>query len=219
MAKSNSKDIVLIRAGVLSTTFGSMLKEIEPDWNIHVYERLDRPAIESSNERNNAGTGHAALCELNYTVLQPDGSIDIEKAKVINEEFEISKQFWGHLVKSGSIENPREFINPLPHISYVRGKNNVKFLKDRYEAMKAFPMFDNIEYTEDIEVMKKWIPLMMKGREDNPGIMAASKIDEGTDVNFGELTRKMAKSIEAHPNATVQFNHEVVDFEQLSNGQ
>ncbi|NGP74366.1 malate:quinone oxidoreductase [Staphylococcus aureus] len=219
MAKSNSKDIVLIGAGVLSTTFGSMLKEIEPDWNIHVYERLDRPAIESSNERNNAGTGHAALCELNYTVLQPDGSIDIEKAKVINEEFEISKQFWGHLVKSGSIENPREFINPLPHISYVRGKNNVKFLKDRYEAMKAFPMFDNIEYTEDIEVMKKWIPLMMKGREDNPGIMAASKIDEGTDVNFGELTRKMAKSIEAHPNATVQFNHEVVDFEQLSNGQ
>lgn len=194
MAKSNSKDIVLIGAGVLSTTFGSMLKEIEPDWNIHVYERLDRPAIESSNERNNAGTGHAALCELNYTVLQPDGSIDIEKAKVINEEFEISKQFWGHLVKSGSIENPREFINPLPHISYVRGKNNVKFLKDRYEAMKAFPMFDNIEYTEDIEVMKKWIPLMMKGREDNPGIMAASKIDEGTDVNFGELTRKIKRS-------------------------
>lgn len=100
MAKSNSKDIVLIGAGVLSTTFGSMLKEIEPDWNIHVYERLDRPAIESSNQRNNAGTGHAALCELNYTVLQPDGSIDIEKAKVINEEFEISKQFWGHLVKA-----------------------------------------------------------------------------------------------------------------------
>ncbi|PXA60238.1 malate:quinone oxidoreductase, partial [Staphylococcus pseudintermedius] len=87
--------------------------------------------------------------------------IEIEKAKVINEECEISKQFWGHLVKSGSIENQREFINPLPHISYVRGKNNVKFLKDRYEAMKAFPMFDNIEYTEDIEVMKKWIPLMM----------------------------------------------------------
>ncbi|SUL38012.1 malate:quinone oxidoreductase 2 [Staphylococcus aureus] len=124
---------------------------------------MDRPAIESSNERNNAGTGHAALCELNYTVYNLMVLSTSEKAKVINEEFEISKQFWGHLVKSGSIENPREFINPLPHISYVRGKNNVKFLKDRYEAMKAFPMFDNIEYTEDIEVMKKWIPLMMKG--------------------------------------------------------
>ena len=110
-----------------------MLKEIAPDWNIHLYERLDRPGIESSNERNNAGTGHAALCELNYTVQQPDGSIDIEKAKEINEQFEISKQFWGHLVKSGNIEDPRAFINPLPHISFVRGKNNVKFLKDRYE--------------------------------------------------------------------------------------
>lgn len=217
MAKSN-KDIVLVGAGVLSTTFASMLKEIEPDWNIHLFERLDRPAIESSNERNNAGTGHAALCELNYTVQQPDGSIDIEKAKEINEQFEISKQFWGHLVKNGNIENPSDFIHPLPHISFVRGKNNVKFLKDRYEAMKAFPMFEDIEFTEDIEVMKKWIPLMMKGRE-NPGIMAASKIDEGTDVNFGELTRKMAKNIEKHDNATVKYNHEVLDFEQLDNGQ
>lgn len=155
MAKTESKDVILIGAGVLSTTFGSMLNELEPDWNIKLYERLDRPGEESSNERYNAGTGHAALCELNYTVQQPDGSINIEKAKEINEQFEISKQFWGHLVKNKYIENPREFIHPLPHISFVRGKNNVKFLKDRYEAMKNFPMFDNIEYTEDIEEMRK----------------------------------------------------------------
>ena len=217
MAMSDKKDVVLIGAGVLSTTFGSMLKTIAPDWDIHLYERLDRPGIESSNERNNAGTGHAALCELNYTVQQPDGSIDIEKAKEINEQFEISKQFWGHLVKSGEIQNPKKFINPLPHISFVRGKNNVKFLKDRYEAMKQFPMFDNIEYTEDIEEMRKWIPLMMKGREDK-GYMAASKIDEGTDVNYGELTRKMAKSIEKHPNADVQYNHEVINFNRRKDG-
>lgn len=219
MAKSEKKDVVLIGAGVLSTTFGSMLKSIEPEWDIHLYERLDRPGIESSNERNNAGTGHAALCELNYTVQQPDGSIDIEKAKEINEQFEISKQFWGHLVKSGQIENPREFIHPLPHISFVRGKNNVKFLKDRYEAMKNFPMFDNIEYTEDFEEMKKWIPLMMEGRENNGGVMAASKIDEGTDVNYGALTRKMAKNLHDSSNVEVQYNHEVVDFERLSNGK
>ncbi len=218
MAMSDKKDVVLIGAGVLSTTFGSMLKTIAPDWDIHLYERLDRPGIESSNERNNAGTGHAALCELNYTVQQPDGSIDIEKAKEINEQFEISKQFWGHLVKSGEIQNPKEFINPLPHISFVRGKNNVKFLKDRYEAMKQFPMFDNIEYTEDIEEMRKWIPLMMKGREDK-GYMAASKIDEGTDVNYGELTRKMAQNLKNSPNVEVQYKHEVVDFERLSNGK
>ena len=219
MAKSDKKDVILIGAGVLSTTFGSMLKEIAPDWNIHLYERLDRPGIESSNERNNAGTGHAALCELNYTVQQPDGSIDIEKAKEINEQFEISKQFWGHLVKSGNIEDPRAFINPLPHISFVRGKNNVKFLKDRYEKMKAFPMFDNIEYTEDIEVMRKWIPLMMKCRQNDGGYMAASKIDEGTDVNYGELTRKMAQHLQETDNIEVKYNHEVVDFTRLSNGK
>ena len=133
---AESKDVILIGAGVLSTTFGSMLNELEPNWNIKLYERMDRPGLESSNERHNAGTGHAALCELNYTVQQPDGSIDIDKAKEINEEFEISKQFWSHLVKAGHIENPREFINPLPHISFVRGVNNKEFLKKRYEAMK-----------------------------------------------------------------------------------
>ncbi|MCO4346947.1 L-lactate dehydrogenase (quinone) [Staphylococcus agnetis] len=211
--QSEPRNIIVVGAGVLSTTFSSMIKELEPNWNIKLYERLDRPGLESSNERHNAGTGHAALCELNYTVLQPDGSIDIEKAKHINEEFEISKQFWGFLVKNKNISNPREFINPLPHISFVRGVNNRKFLKDRYEAMKQSPMFDNIEYTEDIEVIRKWMPLMMKGR-DASDIMAASKIDEGTDVNFGELTRKMTSNIEAHDNAEVKYNHEVIDFMQ-----
>ncbi|MDU9372247.1 L-lactate dehydrogenase (quinone) [Staphylococcus ureilyticus] len=218
MAKTESKDVILIGAGVLSTTFGSMLNELEPNWNIKLYERLDRPGDESSNERHNAGTGHAALCELNYTVQQPDGSIDIEKAKEINEQFEISKQFWGYLVKNNYIENPREFIHPLPHISFVRGKNNVKFLKDRYEAMKNFPMFDNIEYTEDIEEMRKWIPLMMQGHSAND-IMAASKINEGTDVNFGELTRKMARNLEKSPQVEVQYYHEVLDFNQRNDGK
>src|SRR5699024_2777377 len=108
-------------------------KNIEPDWNIKLFERLDKPAIESSNERNNAGTGHAALCELNYTVEQQDGSIDIEKAKVINEQFEESRQFWSYLVKNGEIEKPEEFIRPLPHISFVQGADNVDFLKRRYK--------------------------------------------------------------------------------------
>lgn len=216
--QKESKDVILIGAGVLSTTFGSMLKEIEPEWNVKLYERLDRPGIESSNERHNAGTGHAALCELNYTVQQPDGSIDIEKAKEINQEFEISKQYWGHLVREKYIENPEEFIRPLPHISFVRGKNNVKFLKDRYEAMRNFPMFDNIEYTEDIEVMRKWIPLMMKGHSKDD-IMAASKINEGTDVNFGALTRKLAKNLEETPKTEVHYNHEVVNFNQRLDGK
>lgn len=218
MDNNQPKDVILIGAGILSTTFGSFLKNIEPDWNIKLFERLEQPAIESSNEKNNAGTGHAALCELNYTVEQEDGSIDVERAKEINEQFEISKQFWSYLVKSKAIENPQEFIRPLPHISFVMGIRNVDFLKRRYDALKSLPMFEGLTYTEDHKVLAEWMPLMMKGRNSNEPL-AASKIDEGTDVNFGELTRKLVKNIEKHENAQVHLRHEVVDFKQLSNSK
>ncbi|MCD8777801.1 malate dehydrogenase (quinone) [Mammaliicoccus sciuri] len=218
MDNNQPKDVILIGAGILSTTFGSFLKNIEPDWNIKLFERLEQPAIESSNEKNNAGTGHAALCELNYTVEQEDGSIDVERAKEINEQFEISKQFWSYLVKSKAIENPQEFIRPLPHISFVMGIRNVDFLKRRYDALKSLPMFEGLTYTEDHKVLAEWMPLMMQGRNSNEPL-AASKIDEGTDVNFGELTRKLVKNIEKHENAQVHFRHEVVDFKQLSNSK
>lgn len=218
MDNNQPKDVILIGAGILSTTFGSFLKNIEPDWNIKLFERLEQPAIESSNEKNNAGTGHAALCELNYTVEQEDGSIDVERAKEINEQFEISKQFWSYLVKSKAIENPQEFIRPLPHISFVMGIRNVDFLKRRYDALKSLPMFEDLTYTEDHKVLAEWMPLMMQGRNSNEPL-AASKIDEGTDVNFGELTRKLVKNIEKHENAQVHFRHEVVDFKQLSNSK
>lgn len=218
MDNNQPKDVILIGAGILSTTFGSFLKNIEPDWNIKLFERLEQPAIESSNEKNNAGTGHAALCELNYTVEQEDGSIDVERAKEINEQFEISKQFWSYLVKNKAIENPQEFIRPLPHISFVMGIRNVDFLKRRYDALKSLPMFEGLTYTEDHKVLAEWMPLMMQGRNSNEPL-AASKIDEGTDVNFGELTRKLVKNIEKHENAQVHFRHEVVDFKQLSNSK
>ncbi|MBA1397618.1 malate dehydrogenase (quinone) [Mammaliicoccus sciuri] len=218
MDNNQPKDVILIGAGILSTTFGSFLKNIEPDWNIKLFERLEQPAIESSNEKNNAGTGHAALCELNYTVEQEDGSIDVERAKEINEQFEISKQFWSYLVKSKAIENPQEFIRPLPHISFVMGIRNVDFLKRRYDALKSLPMFEGLTYTEDHKVLAEWMPLMMQGRNSNEPL-AASKINEGTDVNFGELTRKLVKNIEKHENAQVHFRHEVVDFKQLSNSK
>lgn len=130
---------------------------------------------------------------MNYTVEQKDGSIDIEKAKEINEQFEISKQFWSYLVKTNQIQNPQEFIRPLPHISFVQGERNINFLKRRFEALSPLSMFKGIEYTEDHEKLKEWIPLMMDGRNPEEKV-AASKIDEGTDVNFGELTRKMAKT-------------------------
>src|SRR5699024_3283970 len=218
MVNAKSKDVILIGAGVLSTTFGSLLKNIEPDWNIKLFERLDKPAIESSNEKNNAGTGHAALCELNYTVEQEDGSIDIEKAKEINEQFEESRQFWSYLVKSGEIENPEVFIRPLPHMSFVQGADNVDFLKRRYEAMHPIDMFEGMEYSEDPEVLTEWMPLMMEGRNTGTPV-AASRIDYGTDVNFGELTRKLAKNNSEHDNAEVYYKHEVLDFKQLEDSR
>lgn len=202
----------------MSTTLGTFIKNLEPEWNIKLFERLDVSGNESSHETNNAGTGHAALCELNYTVEQKDGSIDIEKAKSINEQFEISKQFWSYLVKNKHIDNPEEFIRPLPHISFVMGAGNVDFLKRRYEALASHPMFRDLEYTEDNNKMKEWIPLMMNGRApDEP--VAASKIDDGTDVNFGELTRKMARNIAGHNNTSVHYRHEVQNFRQLDNGK
>ena len=60
-------DIVLVGGGIMSATLGAMLRELEPSWSQMVIERLDAPAMESSSRWNNAGTGHSALCELNYT--------------------------------------------------------------------------------------------------------------------------------------------------------
>lgn len=218
MTNNTSKDIILIGAGIMSTTLGSFLKNLEGGWNIKLFERLDVPANESSHETNNAGTGHAALCELNYTVEQPDGSIDIEKAKSINEQFEISKQFWSFLVKNNHIQDPSAFIRPLPHISFVTGKENVDYLKRRFDVLSIHHMFQGMDYTEDKNIMKEWIPLMMEGRSpDEP--VAASKINSGTDVNFGELTRRLAKNIESHENAAVFYQHEVLNLRQLDNGK
>ncbi|CAD2073007.1 putative malate:quinone oxidoreductase 2 [Jeotgalicoccus aerolatus] len=218
MTNNTSKDIILIGAGIMSTTLGSFLKNLEGGWTIKLFERLDVPANESSHETNNAGTGHAALCELNYTVEQPDGSIDIEKAKSINEQFEISKQFWSFLVKNNHIQDPSAFIRPLPHISFVTGKENVDYLKRRFDVLSIHHMFQGMDYTEDKNIMKEWIPLMMEGRSpDEP--VAASKINSGTDVNFGELTRRLAKNIESHENAAVFYQHEVLNLRQLDNGK
>ncbi|CAD2071416.1 putative malate:quinone oxidoreductase 2 [Jeotgalicoccus meleagridis] len=215
---SESKDIILIGAGIMSATLGTFIKKLEPSWNIKMFERLDQPALESSNETNNAGTGHAALCELNYTVEQEDGSIDFEKAKVINEQFEISKQFWSYLVKNEVLEEPSSFIKPLPHISFVEGSKNVNFLKKRYEALKDLAMFEGLKYSENHEEIKNWIPLMMNGRSENE-TLAASKVDYGTDVNFGALTRQLVSNLSSLNRTSVHFNHEVKGFRRLDDGR
>ncbi|PLR98491.1 malate:quinone oxidoreductase [Bacillus sp. T33-2] len=212
----NNTDVILIGAGVMSATLGSLLKALAPEWDIKVFEKLENAAEESSNEWNNAGTGHAALCELNYTTEKPDGSIDISKAIKINEQFQLSRQFWSYLVKSNLIRNPQDFIMPIPHMSLVLGEQNVTFLKKRFETLLNNPLFQGMEFTDDPEKLKEWIPLIMEGRTSKEPI-AATKIDSGTDVNFGALTRMLFEHLESQ-NVEVKYKHTVEDIKRTSDG-
>ncbi|MBD2868728.1 malate:quinone oxidoreductase [Paenibacillus arenilitoris] len=214
--RQTKTDVILIGAGIMSATLGSLLKELVPDWEITVFERRAGAGEESSNEWNNAGTGHASLCELNYTVQRPDGSIDISKAVKVNKEFQDSKQFWSYLVDSKLIRNPRDFIVPVPHMSFVQGKEDVGFLKKRFEAMTGNPLFQGMEFSDEPEKLKEWIPLMMKDRAlDNP--IAATRIESGTDVNFGALTRMLFAHLKSK-NVDINFNHNVDDIKRTRDG-
>ncbi|WP_071394986.1 malate:quinone oxidoreductase [Bacillus tuaregi] len=214
--RQTKTDVILIGAGIMSATLGSLLKELVPDWEITVFEKLANAGEESSNEWNNAGTGHAALCELNYTVEKPDGSIDIKKAININEQFQVSMQFWSHLVNNKLIRNPQDFIMPLPHMSFVQGEENVTFLKKRFEALSNNPLFQGMEFSDNPEKLKEWIPLMLSNRTSNEPI-AATKIDTGTDVNFGALTRMLFEHLETK-DVHVHYNHSVDNIKRTSDG-
>ncbi|MBY7144846.1 malate dehydrogenase (quinone) [Virgibacillus sp. NKC19-3] len=218
MTDNQTKDVILIGAGIMSATLGTFLKELEPNWHMKLFEKLDMAGKESSNEWNNAGTGHAALCELNYTVEKEDGSIDSSKAVEINEQFEISKQLWSYLVKNQEIQDPQEFIRPLPHISFVQGEQNVDFLRRRFQALSSLPMFADMEFTDDPEELSKWIPLMMQGRTSTTPI-AGTKMNAGTDINFGKLTRKLTDNLAKHDHAEVHYQHTVTDINRLEDGK
>jgi malate dehydrogenase (quinone) len=214
--RQTKTDVILIGAGIMSATLGSLLKELKPDWKITVFEKLEKAGEESSNEWNNAGTGHSALCELNYTVEKPDGSIDIDKAMKINEQFQVSRQFWSYLVNRNLIRDPHDFIMPLPHMSLVQGKKNVEFLKKRFEALTSNSLFQGMEFSDDPEKLMEWLPLIMEGRTSNEPI-AATKIDSGTDVNFGALTRKLFNYLK-NQNVDINYNHQVDDIKRTSDG-
>lgn len=209
-------DVILIGAGIMSATLGTMLKELAPDWNIKVFEKLANAGEESSNEWNNAGTGHAALCELNYTSEKADGSVDISKAINVNEQFQVSMQFWSYLVNNQLLHNPEDFIMPLPHMSFVRGEENVAFLKRRFETMTNNPLFQGMEFSDDPQKLKDWMPVMMNDRQSNEPI-AATKIDSGTDVNFGALTRMLFDHLKRQ-NVEIHYNHSVDDLKRTSDG-
>ncbi|HLQ96508.1 MAG TPA: malate dehydrogenase (quinone) [Pseudogracilibacillus sp.] len=214
--KDTSTDVILIGAGVMSATLGTLLKEISPHTDITIFEKLDQPAKESSNAWNNAGTGHSALCELNYTPENPDGSIDITKALNINEQFQLSKQFWSYLVNNGLIEQPEDFIRSVPHMSWVRGEDDVDFLKKRYEALVENPLFDDMEFTDEMEELREWLPLMMKNRiQTEP--LAATRVDTGTDMNFGALSEKLFQYL-TKQNVNLNYEHTVLDLKRTQEG-
>ena len=188
MSSEHSKtDVILIGGGIMSATLGTLLKELSPDKEIKIFEKLEQSGEESSNVWNNACTGHSALCELNYTKEGKEGSVDITKAIKINEQFQVSKQFWAHLVRTGQLENPSNFIQSVPHMSFVKGIFNVKFLKQSI-TLKENILFEKMGITEDREKIKEWVPLMVEGRTSHVPI-ALSRDESGTDVNFGALTK------------------------------
>lgn len=206
-------DVILIGAGIMSATLGLLLKTLEPSISIEVYERLDVAAAESSDAWNNAGTGHSAFCELNYTPQKANGSVDIKKAVQIAESFEVSKQFWAYFVEKGILPDPKSFISNIPHLSFVWGKKNVDFLKTRFENLSACNLFKEMEYSEDAKTINKWMPLVMEGRDKSEEI-AATKMDIGTDVNFGALTREIFAYLGQQENVNIYFNHEIKDLDK-----
>ena len=208
---TSNPDVVLVGAGIMSVTLAVILKELDPSLKIEIYEVLGSEAQESSNAWNNAGTGHAALCELNYTPQESDGSIDISKALEVNTEFDLSRQLWTYLVRNGAIKDPQSFIHPVPHMSFVRGSENVAFLKKRFDALSAHHLYHGMEYSDDKKQIEKWIPLVMEGRDPSEEV-AATRMATGTDVDYGALTKDLLDSLSDKEGFSIHFFHRVQDL-------
>ena len=210
-------DVLLVGAGAMSSTLAMILKQLDPALNICVIERLKSVAKESTDGWNNAGTGHAAYCELNYTPEDDQGNVDISKALTINSMFELSLQFWSHLVKTSVLPNPQEFINRTPHLSFVWGEKNVSFLKKRFELMSAHHLFKGMQYSEDPEQLMQWMPLIMKGRDPKEPV-AGTFVPHGSDVDFGSLARHMMAHLVEQDDFELILNHDVEDLQRSSQG-
>ncbi|MFT9376593.1 FAD-dependent oxidoreductase, partial [Komagataeibacter saccharivorans] len=217
-SSASTYDVVLIGGGIMSATLGALLRQLEPNLSIALFGRLDDVALESSNAWNNAGTGHSALCELNYTPLRPDGNVDISKAVAVNEAFQISRQFWSYLVETGQIASPRDFLNPIAHMSFVWGPENVDFLRRRHAALQDHPLFEGMSFSTDEAQLAQWMPLVMQDRA--PGQpLAATWHPAGTDVNFGALTRRLIQLLQGKSGFELNLAHEVEDLKPAGNNE
>ena len=217
LAPATDPDVVLVGGGVMSATLASLLGIVAPDWSVTVFESGPAVAGESSGPWNNAGTGHAALCELNYTPAGEGGTVDVTKAVTINEQFHVSRQFWSHLVRSGLTGSPKEFITPIPHVSFVTGEAGRAYMRTRHGAMSAQPVFEGLEYTDDPGVMAEWLPLMMAGRPADQ-VVAATRSAAGTDVDFGSLTRLLFDAAEER-GVHVHVDQRVTDVARRDDGR
>nr|WP_123369558.1 malate dehydrogenase (quinone) [Cellulomonas sp. PhB150] len=209
-------DVLLVGGGIMSATLAALVSELEPSWSIEIHERRDGLAQESSNAWNNAGTGHAALCELNYTPERADGSIDITKAVTINEQFEISRELWHHLGTHGRLPGGTGFLSTTPHMTFVRGEENVDYLRRRFETLRQHPLFSDLEFSTDPEQIAQWAPLLVADRDPDQAI-AATRAAAGTDVDFGALASSMVTdSVER--GARLHLESEVTKLKQRRDG-
>ncbi|GAA2508897.1 malate dehydrogenase (quinone) [Nocardia seriolae] len=209
-------DVVLIGAGIMSATLGALLRQVQPDWSINVFERLDEAAGESSDPWNNAGTGHSALCELNYTPRNANGEVEITKAIDINERFQVSRQFWSYAVENGVFANPSNFINPIPHVSFTHGADGVEYLRKRHAALSRHPLFEGMEFIDDAAEFSERLPLMAKGRDFSDPV-GLNWTDSGTDIDFGALTKELLAYL-GSSGADIAFGHEVLNLSKQSDG-
>lgn len=200
-------DVVLVGAGIMSATLGTLLGQIAPSLRLAIVERQSEAATESSDAWNNAGTGHAGFCELNYTSARPDGSVDVSKALAIAAQFGLSQELWRALVNSGELPEALSFVRQVPHLSFVSGENDVAFLRARYAELIKSPLFSDMEFSEDPGRIAAWIPLVMAGRGSGP--VAATRMARGTDVNFGALTRSLIAASAKKAGTQLLMSHEV----------
>ncbi|MBS9534156.1 malate dehydrogenase (quinone) [Mycobacterium sp. M1] len=213
---TTTTDVVLVGAGIMSTTLGALLRRLEPNWSITVVERLDAAAEESSDPWNNAGTGHAGLCELFYTPENPDGSIDIAKAVRVNEQFQVTRQFWAYAVDTGLIADARSFLHPIPHVAFGTGAERVDYLRRRHHALAANPLFAGTEFITGFDEFASRLPLMAAGRAPDVPV-ALDFSPAGTDVDFGTLAKHLL-GYAARNGTAVRFGEQVRDLNRESDG-
>ena len=187
---SANPDVVLIGGGIMSATLAALLEVVAPQWSITVFEsaagrrrrelaRLEqrrhrprrpvRAELHARRARRPGGPGQGRHDQRAVPGLPP---VLVAPGR------------------AGLTGAPKEFINPVPHVSFVTGEDGRAYMRARHEALAAQPLFDGLEYSDDPAELAEWTPLMMAGRDPRQ-LVAATRSAAGTDVNFGALTRML----------------------------